>query len=79
MVLEEGESCLTRSYFFYVIAAFAEIAGCFSFWTWLRLNKPIWVILPGVVSLTALAYFLTEVESDFGAAYGSIYMAAQFV
>jgi hypothetical protein len=26
----------------YVGAAVAEIAGCFSFWAWLRLDKSIW-------------------------------------
>ena len=83
MASEEGEACLIKSYVFYVLAAFAEIAGCFSFWAWLRLNKPVWVILPGIVSLTAFAYFLTKVESDFAgrayAAYGSIYIAASFI
>ena len=35
----------------YIGAAIAEIAGCFAFWTWLRLGKPIWWVLPGVISL----------------------------
>ena len=74
---------MIKSYVFYVLAAFAEIAGCFSFWAWLRLNKPVWVILPGIVSLTAFAYFLTKVESEFAgrayAAYGSIYITASFI
>lgn len=36
----------------YLSAAFFEIAGAFAFWGWLRLAKPIWWLLPGVVSLT---------------------------
>ena len=29
----------------YVLAAFAEIAGCFAFWAWLRLDKSaLWLI-----------------------------------
>ncbi len=74
---------MIQSYIWYVLAAFAEIAGCFSFWAWLRLHKPVWVIIPGLLSLTAFAFFLTKVEADFAgrayAVYGSIYIAASFV
>jgi len=38
----------------YVGAAAAEIAGCFAFWGWLRLDKPLWWLLPGVFSLIVL-------------------------
>ena len=73
---------MLKSYVFYVLAAYAEIAGCYSFWIWLRLHKPAWMILPGLVSLAVFAYFLTKIESDFAgrayAAYGSIYIAASF-
>ncbi len=72
-----------KSYMFYILAAFAEIAGCYAFWAWLRLNKPIWVLLPGIVSLMAFAYFLTKVETEYAgrayAVYGSIYILAAFV
>jgi len=35
----------------YVGAALAEIAGCFAFWAWLRLDRsPLWLI-PGMASL----------------------------
>ncbi|GEM_PF-1631590 len=28
----------------YILAAFAEIGGCFAFWAWLRLDKsPLWL------------------------------------
>ncbi len=64
----------------YMGAAVAEIAGCFSFWAWLRLDKPIWWLLPGMVSLALFAWLLTFVESDFAgrayAAYGGVYIAA---
>ena len=50
---------------FYVLAAIAEIAGCFAFWTVLRqVASPAW-LLPGVLSLMAFAYVLTRVDSDF--------------
>ena len=64
----------------YLGAALAEIAGCFAFWGWLRLGKPVWWIVPGMVSLALFAYLLTLVESDQAgrayAAYGGIYIAS---
>ena len=67
----------------YTGAAFAEIAGCFAFWAWLRLGKsPLWLI-PGVLSLIVFALLLTRVESVYAgrafAAYGGIYIAASLV
>jgi small multidrug resistance family-3 protein len=64
----------------YIGAAVAEIAGCFAFWGILRLGKPFWWVVPGVVSLAVFAYLLTLIESGFAgrayAAYGGIYIAA---
>jgi small multidrug resistance family-3 protein len=55
-----------RSALVYVGAAFAEIAGCFAFWGWLRLGKPAWWLIPGLLSLAAFAYLLTLVETQRG-------------
>ena len=67
----------------YVGAAFFEIAGSFAFWGWLRLAKPVWWLLPGVVSLILFAYLLTRIETEFAgrafAAYGGVYIAASLV
>lgn len=67
----------------YVLAAFAEIGGCFAFWAWLRLEKsPLW-LLPGIVSLMAFAWLLTKVDASFAgrayAAYGGVYIMASLV
>lgn len=64
----------------YLLAALAEIAGCFSFWSWRRLGQsPLW-LLPGMASLAAFAFLLTLVDSSAAgrayAAYGGIYIAA---
>ncbi|MEQ9152806.1 MAG: YnfA family protein [Parvibaculum sp.] len=64
----------------YVAAAFAEIAGCFALWAWLRLDRsPLW-LLPGMVALGLFALLLTRVDLEFAgrayAAYGAIYIAA---
>jgi small multidrug resistance family-3 protein len=64
----------------YVGAAIAEIAGCFAFWAWLRLDKSPWWLIPGTASLLLFAYLLTLVDSPAAgrtyAAYGGIYITA---
>jgi small multidrug resistance family-3 protein len=67
----------------YAGAALAEIAGCFSFWAWLRLGKTVWWIVPGMGSLALFATLLTLVPSDAAgrayAAYGGIYIIASIL
>ena len=64
----------------YLGAAAAEIAGCFAFWAWLRLGKPVWWVAPGLASLALFAFLLTLVDSPLAsrayAAYGGVYIAA---
>ena len=64
----------------YALAALAEIAGCFSFWSWLRLDKSAWWVAPGMVSLAIFAWLLTLVDTPAAgrafAAYGGVYIAA---
>lgn len=66
--------------FAYVGAALAEIAGCFSFWAWLRLGKSPWWLVPGMGSLALFAWLLTLVDSNAAgrayAAYGGVYIVA---
>jgi small multidrug resistance family-3 protein len=67
----------------YALAAAAEIAGCFAFWAWLRMNASSLWLAPGVASLILFAWLLTRVETDFAgrayAAYGGIYIALSLV
>jgi small multidrug resistance family-3 protein len=49
----------------YAGAALMEIAGCFAFWAWLRLDRTIWWLLPAA----GRAY----------AAYGGVYIAASLL
>ena len=67
----------------YGAAALAEIAGCFAFWAWLRLGHSPWWLLPGMASLAAFAWLLTQVASDTAgrafAAYGGVYIAASLL
>ena len=71
------------SFAFYAIAAVAEIIGCFAFWAWLRLDKSVDWILPGIVSLIVFAVLLTRINSMFAgrafAAYGGVYIVASLL
>ena len=64
----------------YVLAAIAEIAGCFAFWAWLRHDKSALWLIPGMACLAAFAWLLTLVDSSAAgrayAAYGGVYIAA---
>lgn len=64
-------------------AAVAEIAGCFSFWAWLRLDRSGWWLVPGVCALCLFAYLLTLVDADHAgrsyAMYGGVYIATALV
>lgn len=68
------------SWLYYAVAALAEIAGCFAFWAWLKLDRsPLW-LLPGMASLALFAFVLTRVDAAAAgrayAAYGGVYIAA---
>ncbi len=67
----------------YALAALAEIAGCFSFWAWLRLDRSALWLVPGMISLAAFAWLLTLIDTSAAgrayAAYGGIYIAASLV
>ena len=71
------------SFAFYAIAAVAEIIGCFAFWAWLRLDKSVYWILPGIVSLIVFAVLLTRINSMFAgrtfAAYGGVYIVVSLL
>lgn len=65
---------------FFFIAALFEIAGCYAFWMWLRLDRSIFWIAPGLLSLVLFALLLTRVEAAYAgrayAAYGGVYIIA---
>lgn len=67
----------------YIAAAIAEIAGCYAFWGWMRLGKPIWWAAAGMVSLGVFAWLLTQVDMAAAgrayAVYGGVYIAATLV
>ena len=71
------------NYLWFFLAALFEIAGCFAFWAWWRLDKSILWLFPGMVSLALFGWLLTQVDSAFAgrayAAYGGVYIAASLL
>ena len=67
----------------FVVAAFFEIGGCFTFWMWLRNGRSSAYAALGVASLILFAVALTRVDAAFAgrafAAYGGIYIASSLV
>lgn len=67
----------------FLLAAICEIGGCFAFWSVVRLQKPVWLLVPGTLSLVAFAWLLTLAPSDAAgrayAAYGGVYIAASLL
>lgn len=67
----------------FLLAAFAEISGCFAFWAYWRLGRSALWLLPGVALLALFAWLLTQAELDFAgrayAAYGGIYILSSLL
>ena len=63
-----------------ISAALAEIAGCFAFWAWLRLDRTVLWLVPGVACLLLFASLLTLIETPAAgrayAVYGGVYIVA---
>ena len=67
------------TYLLYIAAALAEIAGCFSFWAWWRLEKsPLWLARPRLARFVRLPAGAGRhhAAGRAYAAYGGIYIAA---
>ena len=64
----------------YMLAALAEIAGCFAFWSWARLGQSVLWLIPGMAALALFAWLLTLVDAGHAgrayAAYGGIYIVS---
>ncbi len=67
-----------RTLTLYILAALAEIAGCYAFWAWWRLGRSALWLVPGLLALMLFAVLLTRIDSAFAgrayAAYGGIYI-----
>lgn len=72
-----------KSLIIFLLSAFFEIAGCYSFWKYFKLNHSKLWLIPGTVSLILFAFFLTKVEVEFAgrayAIYGGIYIVSSLL
>ena len=62
----------------FAITAIAEIVGCYLGYQWLLEKKPLWYLIPLVISLAIFVWLLTLHPTATGrvyAAYGGIYVA----
>lgn len=74
---------MLRTGLLYVIAAFAEIGGCYAVWMVLKHDaSSLWLGLAALL-LGSFAWFLSRIDQDFAgrafAAYGGVYVAASLV
>ena len=68
---------LLKTGILFVIAAVAEIVGCYLPWLVIREGRTCWLLLPAAVSLALFAWLLTLHPTAAGrtyAAYGGIYI-----
>src|ERR1700712_3677724 len=70
---------VARSVLLFIVAAIAEIGGCWLIWQAVRENRPWWLAVGGVLALAAYGFVATaQPNSQFGrilAAYGGVYVA----
>jgi len=62
----------------FAVTALAEIIGCYLPWLVLKQARPVWLLLPGGLSLILFAWLLTLHPTAAGrtyAAYGGMYIA----
>jgi small multidrug resistance family-3 protein len=73
---------LAKAFGLFTLTALAEIVGCYLPLLWLRHGYPVWVLVPGAISLGLFAYLLSLHPAPSGrvyAAYGGVYVCAALV
>lgn len=74
---------MIRSTLIFVIAAIAEIAGCFCFFLWLRMGKSALWLIVGMASLAMFGWLLARIDIESAgrtyAVYGGIYIAVSLL
>ena len=66
-----------KTFLLFIATALAEIIGCYLPYLWLKEGKPVWLLVPGAISLGVFAWLLTLHEAAAGrvyAAYGGVYI-----
>jgi len=69
---------LIKVFSLFVVTAVAEIIGCYLPYLWLKENKPVWILIPAVLSLALFVWLLTlhpQASGRVYAAYGGVYIS----
>jgi small multidrug resistance family-3 protein len=82
-VIHNGPVTTLRSVVLFVVAAVAEIGGCWMVWQAVREHRGWWIAAVGVLALGAYGFVAAlQPEADFGrvlAAYGGVFVAGSLV
>jgi small multidrug resistance family-3 protein len=74
---------VARAAFLFLVAALAEIGGCWLIWQAVRESKPWWLAIGGGLSLVAYGFIAAaQSDSHFGrvlAAYGGVFVAGSLL
>lgn len=74
---------IARSALLFVLAAVAEIGGCWLIWQSVRESRPWWLAVGGVIALAAYGFVATaQPDSHFGrvlAAYGGVFVVGSLL
>ncbi|UQX89169.1 YnfA family protein [Jatrophihabitans telluris] len=74
---------VARSVLLFILAAGAEIGGCWLIWQAVRDHRPWWLAVGGVLALAAYGFVATaQPDAAFGrvlAAYGGVFVAGSLV
>ncbi|MBL8983850.1 MAG: YnfA family protein [Gemmatimonadetes bacterium] len=61
-----------------LLAAVAEVLGCYAIWLWVRADRSAWLVVPGLGSLAVFGWALAQVPMSYAgrtfAAYGGVYI-----
>ena len=53
-----------QTFVLFLVAALGEISDCYALWVWLRLEKSILLIIPGILALIIFAFALTKIDAS---------------
>lgn len=73
---------ICKTFFLFVITAVAEIVGCYLPYLWLKKDKPVWLLIPAVISLALFSWLLTLHPTEAGrtyASYGGVYVTTALI
>ncbi len=68
---------IAKTLLLFVLTAIAEIVGCYLPYLWLKKDGPVWLLIPGAVSLALFVWLLSLHPTAAGrvyAAYGGVYV-----